>query len=53
MVYTIDESGGHIGHLTNQNKKKFKSLKSKENIHKNEDWHDCTVSINSFSSVTL
>ena len=35
----------------NQNKK-LKSFKSKENIHKNEDGPDCTVSNNKFLSVT-
>ena len=33
--------------------KMFKSFASKENIHKNTDGSDCTVSNNKFSSVTL
>ena len=36
----------------NQNKK-FRSFKSKENIHKDEDGPDCTVLNIEFSSVTL
>ena len=38
--------------VSNQDEK-FKSLKSKENIHKNEDGPDCTVPNDKFSSVTL
>ena len=33
--------------------KKFRSFKSKESIHENDDGVDCTVSNNRFSSVTL
>ena len=32
---------------------KVSSLKSSENVQKKEDWPDCTVSNNKFSSVTL
>ena len=38
--------------ITKQNKR-FRSFKSKENIHTNEDGPDSTVSNNEFSSVTL
>ena len=45
-------SKANIVYMTNQNKK-FRSFKSKENVHKNEDGPDCTVSNNKFLPVTL
>ena len=44
MMFTI--------HVVNQIKK-FRSLKTKENIHKNEGGPDCTFSNNKFLSVFL